>query len=112
MPYLNSYLLSVDFFLTIEYIEITFNNQRNLLRWIVASLTASFAEADIYFDKETSWIYSISVQILLLLTKLSNKDITVFRPIQANEGPVVQMEGRQVIMAGSNNYLGLTAHPK
>jgi 8-amino-7-oxononanoate synthase len=35
-----------------------------------------------------------------------------FRPIQANEGPVVWMEGRQVIMAGSNNYLGLTAHPK
>ena len=35
-----------------------------------------------------------------------------FRAIQANEGPVVQMEGRQVIMAGSNNYLGLTAHPK
>ncbi len=35
-----------------------------------------------------------------------------FRPIEANEGPVVFMEGREVIMAGSNNYLGLTAHPK
>ena len=35
-----------------------------------------------------------------------------FRAIQAYEGPVVQMEGRLVIMAGSNNYLGLTAHPK
>lgn len=35
-----------------------------------------------------------------------------FRPIEANEGPVVQIEGRKVIMAGSNNYLGLTAHPK
>ena len=35
-----------------------------------------------------------------------------FRPIQENEGPVVQMEGRKVVMAGSNNYLGLTAHPK
>ena len=35
-----------------------------------------------------------------------------FRPIQANEGPVVMMEGRPIIMAGSNNYLGLTAHPK
>ena len=35
-----------------------------------------------------------------------------FRPIQENEGPVVQIEGRKVIMAGSNNYLGLTAHPK
>ena len=35
-----------------------------------------------------------------------------FRPIEANEGPVVQIEGKKVIMAGSNNYLGLTAHPK
>ena len=35
-----------------------------------------------------------------------------FRPLEANEGPVVQMEGRKIIMAGSNNYLGLTTHPK
>lgn len=35
-----------------------------------------------------------------------------FRPIQESEGPTVLMEGRQVVMAGSNNYLGLTAHPK
>lgn len=35
-----------------------------------------------------------------------------FRAIEANEGPVVQIEGRKIIMAGSNNYLGLTAHPK
>jgi len=35
-----------------------------------------------------------------------------FRPIEANEGPEVQIEGKKVIMAGSNNYLGLTSHPK
>jgi len=35
-----------------------------------------------------------------------------FRAIEENEGPVVQIEGRKVIMAGSNNYLGLTAHPQ
>jgi 8-amino-7-oxononanoate synthase len=35
-----------------------------------------------------------------------------FRAIEENEGPVVQIEGRRVVMAGSNNYLGLTAHPK
>jgi 8-amino-7-oxononanoate synthase len=35
-----------------------------------------------------------------------------FRPIEENEGPVVTIEGKKVIMAGSNNYLGLTAHPK
>lgn len=35
-----------------------------------------------------------------------------FRTIEANEGPVVKIEGRDIIMAGSNNYLGLTNHPK
>jgi len=35
-----------------------------------------------------------------------------FRPIEESEGPVVQIEGRKIVMAGSNNYLGLTAHPK
>jgi 8-amino-7-oxononanoate synthase len=35
-----------------------------------------------------------------------------FRPIQESEGPVVMMEGRKVVMAGSNNYLGLTTHPR
>lgn len=35
-----------------------------------------------------------------------------FRAVEENEGPVVSIEGRKVIMAGSNNYLGLTGHPK
>ena len=35
-----------------------------------------------------------------------------FHPIEESEGPVVMMEGHKVVMAGSNNYLGLTAHPK
>ncbi len=35
-----------------------------------------------------------------------------FRPIEENEGPVVTIEGRKIIMAGSNNYHGLTADPR
>jgi 8-amino-7-oxononanoate synthase len=35
-----------------------------------------------------------------------------FRPISGSEGPLVTMEGKAVIMAGSNNYLDLTNHPK
>ena len=34
-----------------------------------------------------------------------------FRVISSSDGPVVTVDGRQVIMLGSNNYLGLTHHP-
>jgi len=35
-----------------------------------------------------------------------------FHPIQENEGPEVTLYGKKMLMAGSNNYLGLTTHPK
>ncbi|NTV61273.1 MAG: aminotransferase class I/II-fold pyridoxal phosphate-dependent enzyme [Chlorobiaceae bacterium] len=35
-----------------------------------------------------------------------------FQPIDENEGPVVCLGGRKLVMAGSNNYLGLTADPR
>jgi 8-amino-7-oxononanoate synthase len=35
-----------------------------------------------------------------------------FRPIEENEGPEVRIEGRMMVMAGSNNYHGLTADPR
>lgn len=35
-----------------------------------------------------------------------------FLPIQENHGPEVIIAGKKVIMAGSNNYLGLTQHPR
>lgn len=31
-----------------------------------------------------------------------------FKPLEATDGTVVEIEGKRVIMAGSNNYLGLT----
>ncbi len=35
-----------------------------------------------------------------------------FRPLDCNNGPIAQLEGRDVIMLGSNNYLGLTTDPR
>jgi 8-amino-7-oxononanoate synthase len=35
-----------------------------------------------------------------------------FTPFEDSEGTVVTYEGREIIMIGSNNYLGLTTHPK
>jgi len=35
-----------------------------------------------------------------------------FMPLDDTEGNVVTMGGKKLVMAGSNNYLGLTTHPK
>jgi len=35
-----------------------------------------------------------------------------FRPIESDQDTMVQMHGKDVLMLGSNNYLGLTNHPK
>jgi 8-amino-7-oxononanoate synthase len=38
--------------------------------------------------------------------------VPYFRLIESEAGPVVEMEGREVLMLGSNNYLGLTGDPR
>ncbi len=35
-----------------------------------------------------------------------------FKPLQATDGTTVKIEGREVVMAGSNNYLGFTNDPR
>jgi 8-amino-7-oxononanoate synthase len=35
-----------------------------------------------------------------------------FRPLDLNDGPEAVIDGKRVTMFGSNNYLGLTTHPK
>jgi len=35
-----------------------------------------------------------------------------FRPLDKNDGPEAILNGKRVLMFGSNNYLGLTTHPK
>lgn len=35
-----------------------------------------------------------------------------FHPIEHNDASEVVIEGRRLVMVGSNNYLGLTQHPR
>lgn len=45
--------------------------------------------------------------------ELQKRDVyPYFRVIESAQGPEVIMNGRKMIMIGSNNYLGLTNHPK
>jgi 8-amino-7-oxononanoate synthase len=41
-----------------------------------------------------------------------NDLLPYFRLLESAAGPVVEMEGRETIMLGSNNYLGLTGDPR
>jgi 8-amino-7-oxononanoate synthase len=41
-----------------------------------------------------------------------NDLLPYFRVLESAAGPVVEMEGRETIMLGSNNYLGLTGDPR
>lgn len=47
------------------------------------------------------------------LEEVSSTDLyPYFRSVEENQGPVARYQGREVVMLGSNNYLGLTTHPK
>src|SRR3954452_9982059 len=48
-----------------------------------------------------------------LLKAARDQDLVpYFRLIEGEAGPVVQMEGAERVMLGSNNYLGLTRDPR
>ena len=56
------------------------------------------------FDKCTAWEDAKEAQ---------EKGIyPYFKPIQESRGTKVVMEGKELIMAGSNNYLGLSWDPR
>lgn len=45
--------------------------------------------------------------------QLKDADIyPYFHKLETRQAPVVTMEGKDIIMLGSNNYLGLTSHPE
>lgn len=52
-------------------------------------------------------------QLLVAAREAHAKDLyPYFLPLDGTEGTEVTVNGRQIIMIGSNNYLGLTTHPR
>ena len=68
-------------------------------------MTTNFQETDVaLFEKCRRYTRADEVKALGLYP--------YFRPISESEDTVVTIEGQKRIMLGSNNYLGLTHHPK
>ncbi len=68
---------------------------------ITAALPSIFAKAERFFDADGDY------------AKVNERGLyPFFRAITVNEGTTAIMNGREVIMAGSNNYLGLTSDPR
>lgn len=63
-------------------------------------------------DLRTSDIFSKAYEFTKADEVKSQGLYPYFKPLQATDGTTVQIEGRDVIMAGSNNYLGLTNDPR
>jgi len=60
-----------------------------------------FKKAERFFDPDGDYV------------RVTGADLyPYFRPIQRNEGARAVINGREIIMAGSNNYLGLTSDPR
>lgn len=57
-------------------------------------------------------IFEKSYQYSTVKTAKAKGIYPYFIPLDENEGTEVIYEGRHIIMCGSNNYLGLTTHPK
>lgn len=56
------------------------------------------------FDKANNWTDAKDAMALGIYP--------FFRPLSDTEGTVATFEGKEVVMLGSNNYLGLTTHPR
>src|SRR5687767_4707908 len=85
----------------------TFNaTARTLLKWLSGRIEAmsktTRAPVDV-FAKATS-----HDRMEQLEAARENDLLPYFRLIESEAGPLMEVEGREVVMLGSNNYLGLT----
>jgi len=77
-------------------------------------ILASSAEASVPADSPATPadIFDKAAKFTLAKEAMEMGIYPYFRPLSDTEGSVAFFEGKEVVMIGSNNYLGLTTHPK
>jgi 8-amino-7-oxononanoate synthase len=79
---------------------------------IPASVSIEALSIDGYDDPASRDVFSKIASFQLVKQARELGLYPFYRPLDSNEGPEAVIDGKRVIMLGSNNYLGLTRHPK
>jgi 8-amino-7-oxononanoate synthase len=66
----------------------------------------------IHWEEEVMDIFEKCFSFTIAKDAMEHGIYPYFIPLTENEGTVVEYQGHRLIMCGSNNYLGLTTHPK
>jgi 8-amino-7-oxononanoate synthase len=75
-------------------------------------MTVDAISVDAYDDLDSYDIFAKAYNFPLIKQAKAFGYYPFFRPLELNEGPEAIIDGQRVIMLGSNNYLGLTRHPR
>jgi len=76
------------------------------------SLSVDAVSIDAYDDPESRDVFSKARSFTLVKQAKAFGLYPFYKALEMNEGPEAIIDGKRVIMLGSNNYLGLTRHPR
>jgi 8-amino-7-oxononanoate synthase len=76
------------------------------------SVNVDALSPDLYDDPESRDVFAKTRAFPLVKMARQFGFYPFYKALESNEGPEAIIDGKRVIMLGSNNYLGLTRHPR
>ena len=76
------------------------------------SVNVDALSADLYDDPDSRDVFAKTKVFPLVKMAKQFGFYPFYKALESNEGPEAIIDGKRVIMLGSNNYLGLTRHPR
>ncbi len=79
---------------------------------IPSSVTIDALDIGAYDDPESRDVFSKAYSFELVKLAKEHDLYPFYKALDSNQGPTAIVDGKRVVMLGSNNYLGLTRHPR
>jgi 8-amino-7-oxononanoate synthase len=100
-----SIIVKTNHLINLRYFSIHLDNPCTLAAW-------GFCFPILFYYEETMDIFTKCFNWTTAKDAIKEGYYPYFIPLSENEGTEVSFRGHRMIMCGSNNYLGLTTHPK